>query len=268
MTNLRPPCDVGVIAGTVAGDCETVRPGAGIWVLAAAILGSSMVFIDGSVVNVALPTLQEDLGASAAATQWVVEAYALFLAALILVGGAFGYRYGRKRVIVVGKALFAATSLWCGLAPNTGSLIAARAAQGAAGALLTPASLAIISATFTDEAERGRVIGTRSGFTAITSALGPVLGGWLVDNVSWRWVFFLNQPLAAVVLVIALTRVPESRDPEAGRLDWPGALLAIVGLGALVYGLIEAPVAGWGDPIVLAALAAGSRFDDTTQSHP
>lgn len=253
----KTPCDEGVIAGTKAGECEEVRHVPGRWVLVTAILGSSMVFIDGSVVNVALPILQEDLGASAAATQWVVEAYALFLAALILVGGALGDRYGRRRIFVIGTALFAVTSLWCGLAPNIGSLIAARAAQGVAGALLTPASLAIISATFADETERGRAIGTWSGFTSITSAMGPVLGGWLVENLSWRWVFFINLPLAAAVLGIAFTRVPESRNPDAGPLDLPGTLLATVGLGALVYGLIEAPAAGWGDPQVLIGLTVG-----------
>jgi EmrB/QacA subfamily drug resistance transporter len=257
-TFVRPPCDATVIAGTRAGECEpSPRATTGRWVLVATILGSSMVFIDGSVVNVALPTLQEDLGATAAATQWVVEAYALFLAALILVGGALGDRYGRQRIFLIGTAMFAVTSLLCGLAPNIESLIATRAAQGVAGALLTPASLALISAAYPDESARGRAIGTWSGFTSVTSAGGPVLGGWLVENLSWRWVFFINLPLAAAVLAITLTRVPESRDPAAGPLDWPGALLATVGLGALVYGLIEAPGAGWGNPRVIASLALG-----------
>jgi EmrB/QacA subfamily drug resistance transporter len=248
-----------VIAGTPAGPSATsVAPDTGRWVLAATILGSSIVFIDSSVVNVALPTIQDDLGASAAATQWVVEAYALFLAALILAGGALGDRFGRRRLFVIGTALFALTSVWCGLAPNVEMLIAARAAQGVAGALLTPASLALISASFVDEGERGRAIGTWSGFTSITSALGPVLGGWLVETASWRWIFFLNLPLAAGVLAIALRRLPESRDPTVGPLDWPGAMLATVGLGALVFGLIEAQVAGWSDPRVLVGLIGGA----------
>ena len=168
--------------------------------LVATILASSMVFIDSSAVNVALPALQRELGATAAQAQWVVESYALFLAALILVGGVLGDRYGRKRIFLIGTVLFAATSVWCGLAPTIEMLIAARAAQGVAGALLTPASLAIISAAFTDKTERGRAIGTWSGFTAITAAFGPVLGGWLVENASWRWVFFINLPLAVIVV--------------------------------------------------------------------
>ncbi|MDQ3692967.1 MAG: MFS transporter, partial [Chloroflexota bacterium] len=226
-------------------------------VLIATILASSMVFIDGSVVNVALPTLQQEFGATAAQTQWVVESYALFLAALILVGGSLGDLFGRKRIFQLGVVLFAATSIWCGLASSIEMLIAARAAQGIAGALLTPASLAIISAAFTDETERGRAIGTWSGFTSVVTAGGPVLGGWLVDNASWRWVFFINLPLAAIVIAVAIRGVPESRDDEPRRLDLAGAGLATVGLGALVFGLIEAPIRGWGDPLVLAGLAVG-----------
>jgi EmrB/QacA subfamily drug resistance transporter len=215
-----------------------------------------MVFIDGSVVNVALPVLQSELNATAAQVQWIVEAYALFLAALILVGGSLGDRLGRRRVFVWGVVLFAIASLWCGFSPNVNQLILARAIQGIGGALLTPGSLAIISAAFSS-AERGRAIGTWSGFTAITSALGPVLGGWLVESVSWRWIFFLNLPLAATVVAIALWRVPESRDQEAARLDWAGALLATVGLGALVYGLIEASHLGLGNPLVITAVIVG-----------
>ena len=214
------------------------------WILLATIFGSSMVFIDGSVVNVALPTIQRELSASAAATQWVVEAYALLLAALFLVGGALGDRFGRRRLFVLGTILFAITSVACGIAPNMQTLIAARAAQGIAGAILTPASLAIITATYDDDAERGKAIGTWSGFTAITTAFGPVLGGWLVDVASWRWVFFINVPFAVLILYLTVNHMPESRDPDAKHIDWRGAILTVVGLGALVFGLIEAPVAG------------------------
>lgn len=252
----KPPRDPGVTAGAPP---ERAAPTgeSGRWVLLATILGSSMVFIDGSVVNVALPTIQSDLVASAASTQWVVESYALFLAALILAGGALGDRFGRRRLFILGTALFAITSIWCGLAPDVGNLIVARAAQGLAGAILTPASLALITATYNDETERGKAIGTWSGFTAITTAFGPVLGGWLVEQASWRWVFFINVPLAAIVLFLSITRMPESRDPAAQRVDWLGATLAALGLGSLVFGLIEAPERGWSDPLILLTLGAG-----------
>src|SRR5215211_3697680 len=206
----KPPCDAGIIEGharryRAARVRPTETPAAGTWVLAATILGSSMVFIDGSVVNVALPAIQNDLDATAAQIQWVVASYALFQAALILVEGSFGDHFGRRRIFVIGTVLFALTSIWCGLAPNVEMLITARAAQRISGALLTPASLAIICATFSDEGERGRAIGTWSGFTAITSAAGPVIGGWLVEHLSWRWIFFLNIPFAVAALGIALT---------------------------------------------------------------
>jgi EmrB/QacA subfamily drug resistance transporter len=246
----RPATNASATAPDVSGSVPR-------WVLIATILGSSMVFIDSSVVNVALPTLQEDLGATAASTQWVVEAYALFLAALILVGGALGDKFGRRRLFVLGTVIFAATSIWCALAPDIGNLIVARAAQGIGGALLTPASLALISATFADETGRGRAIGTWSGFTSITSAGGPVLGGFLVEQASWRWIFLINIPFAVAVLLITLRYLPESRDPNAGRLDWLGATLATVGLGGVVYGLIEASARGWTDSRVLLALAVG-----------
>ncbi|HEX2280185.1 MAG TPA: MFS transporter [Thermomicrobiales bacterium] len=253
----QAPCDEQVIAHTVPVRPIPCPKDVGRSVLIATVLASSMVFIDSSAVNVALPTLQRELGASAAQAQWVVESYALFLAALLLVGGVLGDRFGRKRIFVLGTVLFSATSVWCGLSPNIEMLIVARAAQGVAAALLTPASLAIISAAFSDETERGRAIGTWSGFTAITAAFGPVLGGWLVENASWRWVFFINLPLAIVVVAVALRGVPESRDQGSGRLDIIGAVLATIGLGALVFGLIEAPVRGWGNPVVLASLLTG-----------
>lgn len=251
----RTPCDEGVIRGGAPAPSRS--RGAGSWVLAATILGSSMAFIDGSVVNVALPALQRDLGATGADAQWVIEAYTLFLASLILVGGSLGDRMGRRRIFAAGIALFTVASVWCGLAPSTALLIAARAVQGIGGALLVPSSLAIISATF-DATTRGRAIGTWSGATAITSALGPLLGGWLVQTVSWRAVFFINVPLAAAVLVLVAIHMPESRAAEnRAPLDWPGTLLVTLGLGSLVFGLISAGGQRLGDPLVLGALALG-----------
>lgn len=227
------------------------------WILVATILGSSMAFIDGTVVNVALPALQTRLHASVVDVQWVVEAYALFLTALLLVGGSLGDRFGRRRVYLVGIALFAAASTWCGLANGVRELILARAWQGAGGALLVPGSLAIISSSFA-ESERGRAIGTWSGFTAITAALGPVFGGWLIEHISWRAVFFINLPIALIVIAIAFRHVPESRDEEESKpLDWLGAALVTLGLGGLVYGLIESSRFGFRNSAVIAALALG-----------
>jgi EmrB/QacA subfamily drug resistance transporter len=199
-----------------------------------------MAFIDGTVVNVALPALQSALGAGVAEVQWVVESYALFLAALLLPGGSLGDLYGRRKIFALGVVFFGLASAWCGLAPDVLQLIAARALQGAGGALLVPGSLALISASFPAE-ERGPAIGTWSGFTAITAAIGPVLGGWLVQHASWRWVFFINLPIAVIVLAVTLLRVPESRNPEQSteNIDWIGALLATLGLGGIVFALIE-----------------------------
>ena len=233
------------------------KPQAGAWILAAAILGTSMAFIDGTVVNVALPALQASFRATVIDVQWVVEAYGLFLGALILVGGSAGDHFGRRRMFVTGVALFATASVACGLARNIDQLIAARALQGIGAALLTPGSLAIISASFPEQ-ERGRAIGTWSGFSAITTALGPVLGGWLIQHASWRWIFFINVPLAAAVMLISWWRVPESRGPVAKQIDLPGALVVTVGLGGLVYGLIESPQLGWGHPRVVGSLVLGA----------
>ncbi len=252
---VKQPCDEGVIrSAPCTAPCSR---NAGRWVLAATILGSSMAMIDGTVVNVALPVLQSELNATTTDVQWIVESYALFLAALILVGGSLGDRFGRRRIFAYGVALFALASVWCGLSPNVSQLIIARAVQGIGGALLVPGSLAIISASFSQE-QRGQAIGTWSGFTAITSALGPVLGGWLVENVSWRWIFFLNIPLAGIVLGILFWRVPESRDEESARLDWWGAALVTLGLGVIVYGLVESSHLGLFHPLVLACLAVGA----------
>jgi EmrB/QacA subfamily drug resistance transporter len=209
-------------------------------VLAATILGSSMAFIDGTVVNVGLPALQNALHASIADVQWVVEAYALFLAALLLVGGSLGDIFGRRKVYVIGVVIFAAASAWCGVAQNINTLIWARSIQGLGAALLVPGSLALITASF-PENTRGQAIGTWSGFSAITAAIGPVVGGWLIENSTWRWIFFLNLPLALAVILLS-SKVPESRNENASHhLDWPGAVLATLGLAGVTYALIEWP---------------------------
>jgi len=226
-------------------------------VLVATILASSMAFIDGTVVNVALPALQANLNATIVDVQWVIEAYSLLLAALLLVGGSLGDHYGRRRVFLAGVALFAVASAWCGLAANIGQLIVARAAQGLGAALLVPGSLAIISSSFPVN-ERGRAIGTWSGFSAITTAIGPVMGGWLIEHVSWRAVFFINVPIALLVILISLRSVPESSDKESAGLDWLGAIVGALGLGALVYGLIESSRLGFDDRSVLVALVAAA----------
>ena len=227
--------------------------------LVATTLASSMAFIDGTVVNVALPALQANLNATIVDVQWVIEAYSLLLAALLLVGGSLGDRYGRRQVFLIGVALFAVASTWCGLAPNIHQLIVARAAQGFGAALLVPGSLAIISSSF-PENERGRAIGTWSGFSAITTAIGPVIGGWLIEHLSWRAVFFINIPIALLVIFISLRSVPESFDRESKGLDWLGAILVTFGLGALVYALIESSQLGFGDRSVLAALIAAAAL--------
>lgn len=233
-----------------------VQGRAGWGVLGATILGSGMAFIDTSVVNVALPTLQEKLGATAAAVQWVMNGYTLLLAALILVGGAAGDKFGRRRVFMLGVLVFAVASAACGAAPDPATLIAARAVQGVGGAMMVPGSLALISACFAGEA-RGRAIGTWAGAAALTTALGPPLGGWLVAAWSWRLVFWINLPLAAITLLLAWRTVPESRDPNAGPLDWQGGLLATLGLGAVSFGAVSAGKTAPPLPLVAAALAFG-----------
>ena len=226
-------------------------------VLASAIIGSSMTFVDGTVVNVTLPVLRRSLGASVAQIQWVVEGYMLFLASLILVGGALGDRWGRRRVFSAGGVVFALASAWCGLASDAAHLIAARGVQGIGASLLVPGSLALISASFSRE-RRGRAIGTWAAWTSIAAGIGPLVGGWLVEHLSWRWIFFLNLPFAAAVLALARARVPESRDETiTGRIDWPGALLVTAGLFALVYGLIRGGAEGLGSGVVVASILGG-----------
>lgn len=247
----KPPCDEAVI---LSAPCARRAPPAGRWILATTILGSSMAFIDGTVVNVALPALQSAFGATISQVQWVVESYALLLAALLLTGGALGDLYGRRKVFAAGVALFSMASAYCGLAPDIRQLILARGLQGIGGALLVPGSLALISANFPEQT-RGRAIGVWSGFTAITAAIGPVLGGWLIEHGSWRWVFFINLPLGLAVFLLSLWKVPESRSGQAGmRADWPGALLATVGLGGIVFALIQSTlVAGIAGVLALIA---------------
>ena len=254
-TIVKAPCDEAIIrAGTAGSPCsKRAAP----WVLVATILGSSITFIDGTVVNVALPVLQRELRTDIVGAQWIVEAYSLMLSSLILVGGSLGDRLGRKRVFSIGLLLFATASAGCGMAETTVQLIAARAVQGLGAAMLVPGSLAIISASFSKK-DRGRAIGTWSGLTAISAGIGPVLGGWLIEHVSWRWIFFINLPIAAVVLALTWWRVPESRDESAGeRLDILGAAAATLGLGGVVYGLVEASGRGFKDTRVMISLAAG-----------
>jgi EmrB/QacA subfamily drug resistance transporter len=215
-----------------------------------------MAFIDSTVVNVALPALQTSFRANVVDVQWVVESYGLFLGALILVGGSVGDVLGRRRMFLTGVAVFAAASMACGLASNIVSLVVARSIQGIGAAFLVPGSLSIISASF-DPRTRGRAIGTWAGFTTITTAVGPVLGGWLIEHASWRWAFFINVPIAAVVLAISLRHITESHNAAVGRVDWPGTLLATAGLGGLVYGLVESVSLGWGHPLVAGSLVGG-----------
>lgn len=228
------------------------------WTLIVAILGLSIVIIDGTAVGVALPAIEEDLDATLADQQWIANAYLLALAALLLVGGSLGDLYGRKRIYGFGLIGFGITSLMCGLAPNVEALIAFRALQGATGALLVPGTLAIISAAFEPE-ERGRAIGQWAAWSGLAAALGPVVGGGLVDALSWRAVFLINVPVIAVTLALCVWAVEESRDPTAGRtLDVPGVVFAALGLGGVTYGLIAAPSLGWGSPQVVVALAGGT----------
>jgi EmrB/QacA subfamily drug resistance transporter len=248
---MRVPCDHAILNSAVAD--SPCRTEARAWILAAAILGSSMAFIDSTAVNVALPALQFSFHATVVDVQWVVESYGLFLGALILVGGSLGDLFGRRLIFMAGVAIFAVASAGCGFASNINQLILARSIQGVGAALLVPGSLAIISTSF-DEKTRGQAIGTWSGFTAITSAVGPLLGGWLIQHASWRWVFFVNLPLAAAVLAISLWRMPESRSAVIRRIDWLGAILATVGLGGLVYGFIESVDLGWSNPLVYGSL--------------
>ena len=238
---VAPPCDRGVVAATA--HCDDSAHGR--LVLAGTVLGSSLAFIDGSAVNLTLPVLQRELGGDAAGVQWVMNAYALLLGALVLAGGAAADRYGRRRVFVVGVVLFSAASILCGAAPNLPLLILARAVQGVGAALLVPASLALLGASF-DEKGRGRAVGIWAGASGLMSAIGPVLGGWLTDTVSWRAVFLINIPLAVIAVVCILRGARESRAATAGPVDWAGALTATLGLTAITWSLTQGSSHGAG----------------------
>jgi len=253
MGQIAPPCDRGVVAATKVDDA----PSNGWLVLAGTVLGSSLAFIDGSAVNLTLPVIQADLGGDTAAAQWIMSAYLLMLGALVLAGGAAADRYGRKRVFVAGVVLFSVASAACGLAGDLPLLIAARAAQGVGAALLTPASLAILGASFGGKA-RARAVGLWAGAGGLTSAIGPVLGGWLAETVSWRAVFLINLPLAVAAIWLILAGARETRPARAGTVDWGGAAAVTLGLGALTWGLTGAPSRGVLDPAVAAGLALGA----------
>jgi EmrB/QacA subfamily drug resistance transporter len=248
------PCDEGTIRATRVASCAERQK---TWVLAAAVLASTIAYVDESVVNVALPTMQRDLDTSLAPMQWVVNAYILCLSSLVLIGGAAADRFGRRRLFLIGLAIFALASIGCGFAPNVATLIGARAFQGVGAALLIPCSLALIGAAF-EEKERGAAIGLWSGFSAIAAGLGPLLGGWLVDHWSWRVIFLINPVLALPTIWIVLRHVPESRDADSAEaLDWLGAPLVFLGLGSFVYGLIAASELGWRNVVVETTLVAG-----------
>jgi EmrB/QacA subfamily drug resistance transporter len=253
----KSPCDEGaVLYGTARAPCADAAQR---WTLAAAILGSSMAFLDGTVVNVALPAIQHDLHANASQAQWVIESYALFLAALLLVGGALGDRFGRRRIFLIGVAVFTLAGTACAFSAGVGALIAARAVQGVGAALLVPGSLALISASFPQE-RRGQAIGTWSAFSGIAAAVGPVVGGFLVDRYSWTWAFLINLPLGAVLLGLCITKVPQDRTTHDRRpgLDIAGATLATLGLAGIVFAFIEAPNLGWSAAAVPGTLLGGT----------
>ena len=234
--------------------------GPGRWVIAATVLGSGMAALDATVVGIALPAIARDFRASVASMQWVVDGYTLTLAGLLLLGGALGYVHGRRKVFAIGTVWFALASLACGLAPDTGFLIAARAMQGVGAALLTPGSLSIIQASFAPD-DRSKAIGAWSGLGGVATAIGPFLGGWLIAAVSWRLIFFINLPLAVAVMVIAIRHVPESRAPgPAPPLDAAGAITISLALAGLTYGLIAASTDGWTSPRVLTSLLAGAAL--------
>ncbi|MDB5465993.1 MAG: drug resistance transporter, EmrB/QacA subfamily [Phenylobacterium sp.] len=255
MSHLTEPCARGSARAAGAIVSETPKRARRL-VLAGTVLGSSLAFIDSSAVNLTLPVIQQRLGGDVASAQWIMNAYSLMLSALVLSGGAAADRYGRKRVFIVGVVVFTAASLACALAPSLPVLIAARAVQGIGAALMTPASLALLGATF-DEKSRGQAVGIWAGAGGLMSALGPVLGGWLTDTVSWRAVFVINLPIAAVAVWLVAAGARESRGTRSGPVDWPGAVAVTAGLALITWGLTDAPRKGFADPMVVAALVLG-----------
>ncbi len=243
---------------TVDASALSYSSAPGRWVLAITVLGSGMASLDATVVNIALPTIGRDFHTGVAALQWVVNGYTLTLAAFLLIGGSLGDRFGRRKVYLTGIVWFALASAACGLAPGAVFLIITRVVQGVGGALLTPGSLAILEASFVP-ADRGRAIGAWSGLSGVAVAAGPLIGGYLISAASWRWIFFINVPIAAAVVALGARHVPESRDHSlTGRLDYPGALAAVVFLTGITFAFIEAPVLGWSSPAVLAMALAGA----------
>ena len=243
---------------TVSAEAGKVRLGTpvGRGVLATTILGSAMSFLDGTVVNIALPVIGRDFKASLDGLQWTVTGYTLTLAAFVLVGGSLGDRFGRRRIFVIGVVWFALASLACGLAPDIGFLVAFRAIQGVGSALLTPGALALIQSVFHPD-DRAKAVGAWSGLASIAGAAGPLVGGWLIEYASWRWIFLINLPLAAAVVAIALRYVPESKETTSGHFDMPGAVLGALGLAGLTYALVEAGAKGLGSASVIATGLAG-----------
>lgn len=252
MSQVHPPCD-----RAIAERAKSLLqpPGARTWVLAGTVLGSSLAFIDGSAVNLTLPVIQQSLGGGLVTARWVMNAYALMLGALVLAGGAAADRYGRKAVFVVGVGLLTLASTACGLAPNLPVLLTARAVQGIGAALRTPASLALLGAAY-DAKTRGQAVGIWAGASGLTSAIGPLVGGGLTQAISWRAVFFINLPVAAVAVWLVLVNAKESKGPASGPVDWRGATAVTIGLAALTWALTVAPTQG-ADAVVLGAGGLG-----------
>ncbi|NIP39379.1 MAG: MFS transporter [Candidatus Dadabacteria bacterium] len=227
------------------------------WILVATILGSSMAFIDSTAMNVVLPVFQLELNAKISQVQWVIESYALMLASLLLLGGALGDHYGRKKIFMIGVIIFSLSSLWCGLSPDIHQLIAARAFQGIGSAVLVPGSLAIITSCFKQE-KRGKAIGTWAAFTALMTALGPLLGGWLAEHISWRWVFFINVPISVLVIITLIKFVPETKNSDhKSKLDLVGGLLITLSLASIVFGLVESSNHGFSNPFIIPSMVIG-----------
>ena len=242
---------------TADGPALTYSSAPGRWVLAITVLGSGIAALDATVVNIALPVIGRDFHTGIEALQWVMTGYILTLAAFLLIGGSLGDHFGRRKVYLIGIVWFALASAACGLAPNVAFLIVTRVLQGAGAALLTPGSLAILEASFVP-ADRSRAIGAWSGLGGVAVAAGPLIGGYLISAASWRWIFYINVPLAAAVVVMGGRHVPESRDPSvSGRIDYAGAAAAVIFLTGITFAFIEAPVLGWSSPAVLATMAAG-----------